>query len=269
MSRTRPWYGLLYYLLGAPGSFLLWIVVFGGMFLTYQEALLFLLNAEPASQQLTALATPQPTWNRWVKLQGVVLSLDLAPVSSNTETHSSGSNTLLLGNDNPNAQQWRDLALQLDGRLRPQTDPTDATVKELWELVQGACLLTPPPHAALVVVKRPQLEPAAPDVPTEPKATPGQLPPDTFEQWRQRTLQRARTLRSNIQTDAHVSGLLMRLPSSRMAHYKDTHAIDVLPYALVTAYTPNRLAAQLFGLFSLLFILLVLGLFALRKPKEN
>ncbi|MEZ6189163.1 MAG: hypothetical protein R3F62_29705 [Planctomycetota bacterium] len=72
-----PWYSFLYRLLGAQGTFWLWIVCVGAVWWTLKPALVRLSNRRPhaiAIQDVTQEATRRMT--RWVSLTGVEVTVD-------------------------------------------------------------------------------------------------------------------------------------------------------------------------------------------------
>src|SRR4051812_29265518 len=75
MPSRRPWYGFLYWLLGAQGSFFAWVIALFGIYVTWQEALLFAVNPSARPASVAEVVRDEPHWRRWVAVGGVELDL--------------------------------------------------------------------------------------------------------------------------------------------------------------------------------------------------
>src|SRR5688572_6236980 len=71
----RPWYAFLYSLLGAQGSFFAWIVALFGVYVTWNEAILWAVNQQPQAVKVAEVVEAVPRWRRWVRVGGVEIDL--------------------------------------------------------------------------------------------------------------------------------------------------------------------------------------------------
>src|SRR5437899_3059094 len=70
-----PWYGFLYRLLGAHGTFWLWVLSVVALWWTWQGALVRLLDREPEHRTVGEISHASD-FHRWVSLYGVEVLLD-------------------------------------------------------------------------------------------------------------------------------------------------------------------------------------------------
>ncbi|RME76508.1 MAG: hypothetical protein D6776_01120 [Planctomycetota bacterium] len=295
MRTQRPWYGFLYYLLGAQGTFFLWVASILGIYLTRKEALLYLLNRAPVPVTVEQLAEGEIGLQRWVRVAGLEIDLGrladrLALDPSPQPAGRSGTDTVLVDADSPAAIAWRALFERLERLAAQPSDDPEQTALRLWALLEPLAR-TPErfrPHEALVVVPGTPRQPAPVSVSAQPRTASEHL-----EHWLEqlsnalatemhsagydpaladrllRRFERLRTevsrLRGAVRLGAQHAGLLHRLPGSRLEHYRTRYGVEVAPFALVTGQRPHYLAAVVFGLLSACLLFLVLGLWALRQ----
>ncbi|MFC1706140.1 hypothetical protein ACFL59_04855 [Planctomycetota bacterium] len=113
MSR-RPWYGFLYYLLGASGSFFAWVVSILGVYVTYREALLRVANREPNPATVVEVFEEKLGLKRWVQLGGI--EVDLGRIRGRAGLRDGTEDTVLMDADNPAAAAFRSLVADLGQR---------------------------------------------------------------------------------------------------------------------------------------------------------
>jgi hypothetical protein len=126
MQHRRPWYGILYYLLGAQGSFFAWILAVFGLFISWGEAILFAANRRPHPSTVAQVLADPPWLKRWVELRGVEVDLDRLAALAGDPTDAP-SDTVLIDEKDPAAialaralGDLRGLQYELQGVLAQQ-----------------------------------------------------------------------------------------------------------------------------------------------------
>jgi hypothetical protein len=101
-----PWYAFLYRILGAHGTFWLWVVTVVALWWTWHGALVRILDREPERRSIAELATSHEI-RRWVVLPG--LMVDVNPALLNREESAPGfaPTSILIEPTDPAATFWR------------------------------------------------------------------------------------------------------------------------------------------------------------------
>jgi hypothetical protein len=279
----RPWYGFVYYVLGAQGSFVAWLLAATGVYFTYREAGLFVLNREPRDATVSEIVGGGGRLKRWVRVGGVEIDLGSAlfalagDAAAGAAGGEPGADTVLVDRDDPAALAWRDLFGQIEALRaeRPGESPGEADRRliELWNVIhdvgtekERARFL---PAQALVVVN-PEDQPAAPTgaaraEPAAATATAG-APADEglAGRWRRRTAERVELIRRSVRIDVMRQGLLEPFAGLERK-YRDRYGLAVAGSALVVGHRPSPIFAVAFAGFGTLLLFLIVGLRALRR----
>ncbi len=104
--KRRPWYSFLYILFGAQGSFFLWLAALGGVYWTFEDAVLWAFNPEPADVEVSEAARLDRGPRRWVRLHGVQVALDPGAGAAAKEGRDV---SVLIDPQDPAALRWREL----------------------------------------------------------------------------------------------------------------------------------------------------------------
>lgn len=269
MTVRRPWYGFLYYALGAGGSFFAWIIALFGVYVTGGEAVLWAANPGPADARVADLVESTPRWRRWVRVRGVEVDLGAALYAARgAPAGGEGlrADRILIGPDHPAALAWRDLLVEIDearGRLEAAGEPeSDAHLKALQALLfrvdDGRTGKLHRPDRALVVIAREPgpaltLPPPAREGPT---ADPGSL----VERWRRETRARVELMRAAVRAESEREGLLEPLPESARRDYERRYGAGVAEAALGVGLRPSTVAAGVFAACIATLFFLAIGL---------
>ena len=106
--RSLPWYSFLYRLLGAQGTFVLWILTLGALWWTGEAFAIRLQNRNPVDVELSGVGAAAGRLVRWVKLRGVEVTLDRTMLLAK-ESPSLAPVVLLLDAADPAAERWLEL----------------------------------------------------------------------------------------------------------------------------------------------------------------
>jgi hypothetical protein len=262
----RPWYGFLYYLLGAQGSFFAWIVALFGVYVTWNEAILWAVNQQPQAVKVSEVVETVPRWRRWVHVGGVEIDLASALFAAGgTRTQATaGTDRIIVDRDHPAARAWREAFGEIETHARDlageEVDMGDARLKRLHQLLTKIGLEQTRsayiPDRALVVIAR--------DQPAASLAAPPPAPAPSEEtragQWRREMRTRVELIRSAVRIDVEREGILEPLPERRRDSYKDTYGVGVAAAALGVGHRPSTIAAALFAAFAITLIFLIVGL---------
>ncbi len=139
MHTRRPWYGFLYYLLGAQGSFFVWVACVLGLYLTRKEAVLYVFNRQPVRTSVREIRAGELGFRRWVEIGGTELDLAairaaLSPETPETTPLPHGE-TILIDPDTEAAGAWRALLDALDRLAASAIDDPEQLTTALWKLV--------------------------------------------------------------------------------------------------------------------------------------
>jgi hypothetical protein len=115
-SAAGPWYGFLYRLLGAHGTFWLWVLSVVAMWWTWQGALLSILDREPERRTVAEIALASDV-HRWVSLSGVEVLVDSALLGRDPSSAEPVPTPILIDAGDPAARFW--LLVKVCARLEP------------------------------------------------------------------------------------------------------------------------------------------------------
>lgn len=105
MASRPPWYAFLYRVLGAHGTFWLWVVTVATLWWTWQGAVLSMVNRFPERRSVNEAATATDL-KRWVVLPGVRIALDGQLLLAEDPSEFQGTE-VLVDTDDPSARFWR------------------------------------------------------------------------------------------------------------------------------------------------------------------
>lgn len=278
MARRPPWYAFLYTLLGAHGTFWLWIVAIITLWWTSHDAFLAMLNRYPEKRSV-ADAAQSSSLRRWVVLPGVRVVLDGPLLLRNDEaaTEFQGAEILIDGDD-PAARFWRTTRAiaDVDAGARDERLERDAAAlsivalaghkiarREAHENIRSRRLVLERrfadvlPHAESSVLllsdgSAPVLSPSATgglDVSADPIAHYDR----SVEIWRD-------AVRTHVRTDA-PAGLLDPAPAKVVERLATNLEIVIGQNALKIGRTPNDLELYVFCAGALVFLFLATGLY--------
>jgi hypothetical protein len=103
--RRPPWYAFLYRVLGAHGTFWLWVVTVATLWWTWEGAVLSMLNRYPERRSVSDAAHARDL-KRWVILPGVRIVLDGQLLLKEDASDFQGTE-ILADLDDPAARFWR------------------------------------------------------------------------------------------------------------------------------------------------------------------
>src|SRR5262245_6515985 len=136
-ARRRRWFGFLYAILGTQGSFFAWVIALFGIYVTWQEALLWAVNRVPHATTVAEIMRHEPRWRRWVEVGGVEMDLGSALFAA-TGQPTGVTDRILIDRDDPVAVAWRELFRKMraiGGDLEAGTAEADARLIELHRLL--------------------------------------------------------------------------------------------------------------------------------------
>ncbi|MHC4393436.1 MAG: hypothetical protein ACYTFT_13310 [Planctomycetota bacterium] len=298
MSTSKPWYGFLYYLLGARGSFFAWVVCGFGVFLTYREAVLYALNPQPEPRAVPTLVSDPPGLRRWVKVEGT--EVDLGRLFTLDGPPGVISDTVLLDRQDPAAQRLANLLASLEDASRADdavTEELDKAIKKIHDLLLDLRATPLKPREALVIVDAPAPSEPSPsangaakgavkggadaeagataaagastaNAPPEPLPNEFGVASNLAQRFRRRALRRAARVHSAVRPGMERIGMLTPLPAHRGRSYRDRYGVVIGPQALVVGLKPSQTGFFLFIGFASVLLFLIIGLFALRSEPE-
>ena len=257
--RSLPWYSFLYRLLGAQGTFVLWILTLGALWWTGEAFAIRLQNRNPVDVELSAVGAAAGRLVRWVKLRGVEVTLDRTMLLAK-ESPSLAPVVLLLDAADPAAERWLELR-RLVGEVEAGGARSEQAKQELRHRVvellnsrdDGSWL--PVPERAILVQDermRAGLSTLAP----APRPVAGGI----WQEWERDMEQLAGLVRERIRPDVVHEGLLLDTPPSVAARVKDELGVRVSPYLIQPGRQPRDLESVVFGAAAIVLILLAGGL---------
>jgi hypothetical protein len=295
----RPWYGFLYYLLGAQGSFFAWLIAATGVYFTSREAVLFALNQHPRDATVAEIVTGESRFKRWVQVGGVEIDLGSALFAlegaggdatqpAAAERAIGGADTVLIDRDDPAAAAWRDLFRRIETLAAEPAGETEAAADrrliDLWSLIHEVGTEKErarfvPRQALVVVSPATATEPAPPTPTARPTGTaaggrgplegagPERERASLADRWRRLTAERVALIRRAVRVDVVREGLLEPYAGLERK-YEERYRVKVARSALVIGHRPSPILAVLFAFFALILTFLVVGLRALgqREP---
>jgi hypothetical protein len=272
VATKPPWYAFLYKLLGAHGTFWLWVVAVATLWWTWQGALVSMLNRFPEKRSVADASEARDT-RRWVVLPGVQVVLD-GQLLFIEESESFQGTAILIDQDEPCAKFWRttraiaeadadarderfgkvagacsDVALL--GVRAGRADAHQNLVTRLLRLQKYRDEQLPKAEGALLLL--------ADDVAPATSSGPIQLvggDPESYdrllETWRKAVL-------ANVRVES-PRGLLVTAPSTIVDRVKASPGIPLGSNALRVNRTPSDLELYAFCSAALVFLFLATGL---------
>jgi len=270
-----PWYAFLYRLLGAHGTFWLWIASIAAVWWTAKPALIRSLNRTPKSVAVANVTSEARHFTRWIDVEGVGLELDTRVLKKDEEAAPSLRVHLIVDRDDPAAEywlEWRSLADDvLEGRAERRA------FRERWFMLERAhregdaavlAEILPAPEKALLVQHR--SEPVLVGDPREPPKVDPDAPLDVQEQqvlaredfWLEAT-------RAAVDPETEVRGVLIDTPPTVRERVEEELGLQVAPYMLQADRELTEIESYVFGGAAIVLIFLGAGLFgAARVPVE-
>ncbi len=273
MSTTLPWYSFLYRLLGAHGTFWLWLVAIGAAWWTAEGALIRVANREPRVVSVRAAAAAEPL-TRWVRVRGLLLRADRR-LLGREGAPSLPPLPLLIDPSDPAAGWWRRTHALCEAReglpgaaalggmsgLWAAHGQTEA-VRRLAELNGAPDRFLPAPEQAMLVIDpRRGIEPPEPAAPVTASA-PGA---PAFSGFLARLEEHAALARSRVTPYVELQGVLDRVPTSRLPRIRDETGIVPSDRLLLVGRRPAEVERIVFMVAVLLLVLLTAGLFGARR----
>lgn len=259
MASRLPWYSFLYRLLGAQGTFWLWIVAISALWWTETPFMQRLENRTPAVMNLL-VAGAGADGRRWVDTTGVEVVLDrgLLLLDERKGPSVPPNYRLLLHPEDSATQWWVDaLALASTAAEGKEPERTQARLAlrgkvAILEGQDGRDDALPSPKRALLV-EYPEDEPR-PAAPTPVAVGPGMTTP--FEEREQRIIDR---IRASVRTSVRVEGVLVETPPTLRERYKDDVGVVVAPFLVRQGARPRDLESYVFGGAAICFLFLAAG----------
>ncbi len=264
-----PWYSFLYRLLGAQGTFWLWLIALLALWWTATPAMIRFANQAPRTLSVRAAANADP-FTRWVRLEGVLIGVDrrllrregpatLPPVK------------LLLDPTDPAAQWWRTTRALCDARAGAPGAaalgdsaglwPTHAQaelVRRLAELGGAPEKFLPAPERAIVVQTH-ETESLSPIAPDEVGGGP-------FDRsFYARLDAQIALVQQRVEPWVVVQGVLEEAPVTVVRRIRDETGIVPADALLLVGRKPRELERVVFMVALLILVLLTAGLFGARR----
>jgi hypothetical protein len=272
--RRAPWYSFLYTLLGAHGTFWLWIAAVATLWWTWHGAVLSFVNRSPEARA-AGLAARSRDLRRWVTVSGVRLRLDKEVLLRDEDADFRGTE-VLIDDEDPSARFWRSTRMLADADAGAHEEPLLRAAAGTSSLAGPSVLyakvrarqvletrmldlqtrgkdLLPRPEAALLV-----LPATGAPVSSESLGTSGAASTDTEDYYRRVTAWRE-AVRTHVTTGAEC-GLLDDAPARVRERLETDPGIKLGANALRVGRTPNDVELYVFCFAALVFLFLATGL---------
>ncbi len=258
MASRLPWYSFLYRLLGAQGTFWLWIVAISALWWTEKPFMQRLENRTPVT--VTPLvAGAGADGRRWIDTTGVEVGLDRGLLLLDERKGPSvPSNYRLLLHPEDSATQWWIDALALANTAVEGKEPEKTTARlalrarlAVLEGQDGRDDALPSPKRALLVEYAADTPPPAP-----PPAPVTQVFTTPFEEREQRRIDR---IRASVRTSVRLDGVLVETPPTLRERYKEDVGVVVAPFLVRQGARPRDLESYVFGGAAICFLFLAAG----------
>jgi hypothetical protein len=277
MRKRSPWYSFLYVLLGAHGTFWLWVVTAIALWWTWHGAVLSMVNRYPEPRAASDAAAAHGL-RRWVAVPGVRVRLDAA-LLLREDGADVPPTEVLIDEDDPSAQFWRVTRavadadagplgthiakaaaslseMALAGAVAGKRDARKALETRRLRLQTKRAELLPRPGAALILL----LDGAAPigsDVPV-----PAPVDAEDTEAYDRLVSTWRDVVRSHVDV-AVTQGLLDDAPSKLIERLANDPGVRAGRTALKVNRTPNDLELYVFCGAALVFVFLATGLWGI------
>ena len=273
--RRAPWYSFLYTLLGAHGTFWLWIATVATLWWTWQGAVLSIVNRSPEPRS-AGLAASSRDLRRWVVVSGVRLKLDKEVLLREEDGDFRGTE-VLIDDEDPSARFWRATRMLADADAGAHDEPLLRAGAGTSSLAGPAVLfarvrarqvletrmldlqtrgkdLLPRPDASLLLIPAP----GAPVV-TGSFAAPGTPSSTETEDYYRKVTAWRDAVRTHVQPGAEC-GLLDEAPGKVRDRLENDPGIRLGTNALRAGRTPNDVELYVFCFAAFVFLFLATGL---------
>lgn len=257
-----PWYAFLYRLLGAQGTFWLWLLTGLALWWTTEPALIRLVNRAPRPVALAAARQPSATL-RWVKVEGIELSLDRA-LLLRPEPPTLPPAVLLLEANDPSARYWAETRAWVDlaegssslAALGGFSNSLGPSVEKLLgrryaKLQQSPEVALPAPGRAILVL-RPEGGVLSP--PPATKASQNDL-----TSFREIQTERNARVRRAV-GKGQLRGVLDSAPKTFLTRLEGEIGVRAGSHLIQAEVKPSVLETRVFGVAALLLVFLTAGL---------
>jgi hypothetical protein len=265
-----PWYSFLYRLLGAQGTFWLWIASIIGLWWTWRPTLDRLANRHPRAERVAEVPR-LPALTRWVTLEGVLVRLDrrlLLEPAPPTRTPAAllPPTALLIDPSDPSARWWavaRALADASDEGFAAATAALGGpcgtwraharrALGQRLALLEGGERDTalPSPERAVIVDEGAQPPLAAAASPDAGRGLAGIAALLDA---------RAALLRARVEPAARIDGLLVDTPATLAEHARAELDVVVAPRMVQEGRHPRDLESWVFAASAICLLFLAAG----------
>lgn len=260
LTDELPWYCFLYRVLGAGGTFWLWLVTLIGLWLLVDDAWIAALNRRPAPRSVAHAASGQELGRTWVQLRGLEIRdarkvLGLPPQSGSPLR-------LLLDASDPAAERWLNLR-KLSDRLGDHPKASSEAGREFEQLKalfareRESYLPTRP----ILLFEDGAVAPVSSSTALSmPLAGEQRISADLLAQAEREFQTAVKLIREEIKPEVEVVGLLDETPPSQLRRVGQELALGLSGKTLRLSREPRRGPALGFALWLLVFIFLLAGL---------
>ena len=272
-SPPLPWYSFLYRLLGAQGTFWLWILAVITLWWTAEPALIRLSNRKPQRVAVEAVDETAGTLTRWVSLNGVEVTLDWRLLALEPRDLDAPV-ILLIDPDDTAAGWWRETrrladqmvaAVSSGDVLAERAEARRGLQDRYVQLTSSRSrerMLPAPQHAVLVQDARTH---SIHDV--QPRSAGRDDDGPLLDGFERELDDFGALVRERVRIDVTHLGVLNDAPQTvldTLAAQLDVHAT---PWLIQVGREPHDLETYVFGGAAIIFVFLAFGLFgASRVP---
>jgi hypothetical protein len=274
--RKLPWYAVLYRLLGAQGTFVLWIVSIIALWWTASPTWQRMANRTPTTgrspSSLGNMASTDTT--RWAETTGVLVRLDRnLLLSASVRPPALPPMPLLFDPADPAATWWTETAALAERVGDSEKKDPEAfnelskrrsrLVEESQQLLPAPSSLLPAPSSALLIqdADPPTLSPPPP---TRREAG------NPLNQYIQDILDWAALVRERVHPGEVVKGVLVETPHTVAARLKGELGAEVAPMLLQRDRQPRDTESYVFAGALIALLFLAAGFYAeTRVPVED
>jgi hypothetical protein len=247
--KSPPWYCFLYRLLGAQGTFWLWVVTAIAMWWTGGRAVVRLRNLE--SQHLMVDQVVQERGQRWVVLAGLELDLDRRLFAKDAVDGTPLARVLLDAED-PAARRWSAVVAAAE-RARSKKESDLAELRELRaQVLADPKAFLPSPGMGILLIGD---EPLA----AEPARTEAAEPAGSIARYEALLAAWTELVIARVHPHAECDGLLDEAPPFRLESLEREAGVRLAPQALRLGRRPRDLELYVFAGALLLVIFLTFG----------